>query len=64
VQPHIALGAGLQASGHVVTLATLGEFKSSVLEYGLGFDHLRGDFLKAAQASQGKSALKGRGGAV
>ncbi len=64
VQPYIALGAGLQASGHAVTLATLGEFKSSVLEYGLEFDHLRGDFLKAAQTPQGKSALEGRGGAL
>ena len=37
------------------------EFKSSVLEYGLQYEVLRGDFLKAAQAADGKSALEGRG---
>jgi sterol 3beta-glucosyltransferase len=61
VQPYIALGIGLKRAGFEVTLATLEEFKETVLEYGLQYDTLRGDFLKAAQAVDGKSALEGRG---
>jgi len=54
VQPYIALGVGLKAVGHQVTIATLDEFKSSVIEYGLQHDTLRGDFLKAAQSPEGR----------
>lgn len=61
VQPYIALGLGLRAAGHTVTVATLMEFRSLVLEYGLEYDALRGDFLKAAQTTEGKSAIEGRG---
>jgi sterol 3beta-glucosyltransferase len=61
VQPYIALGIGLKKAGFAVTLATLEEFKEKVLECGLHYDALRGDFLKAAQAVDGKSALEGRG---
>jgi sterol 3beta-glucosyltransferase len=60
VQPYIALGVGLKATGHEVTVATLAEFRSLVLEYGLQHATLRGDFLKAAQSAEGKSALAGR----
>ena len=38
VQPYIALGLGLKAGGHEVTIATLGEFRSLVLDYGLQHD--------------------------
>jgi sterol 3beta-glucosyltransferase len=60
VQPYIALGRGLKAAGHEVTVATLVEFKSLVREYGLQHDTLRGDFLKAAQTTEGKAAVEGR----
>jgi sterol 3beta-glucosyltransferase len=61
VQPYIALGVGLKAAGQDVTLATLMEFKSLILDHGLQHDGLRGDFLKAAQSAEGKSAVEGRG---
>lgn len=61
VQPYIALGVGLKSAGHEVTVATLAEFKSLVVEHGLQHDNLRGDFLKAAQAAESQSAVKGRG---
>lgn len=61
VQPYVALGLGLKSAGHEVTIATLVEFKSSVIEHGLQHDTLRGDFLKAAQTAEGKSAVEGRG---
>lgn len=54
VQPYIALGAGLKASGHEVTVATLDEFKPLVTRHGLAHDTLRGDFLKAAQSPEGR----------
>jgi sterol 3beta-glucosyltransferase len=60
VQPYLALGLGLKAAGYAITIATLAEFKALVLDYGLQHDTLRGDFLKAAQAAEGKSALEGR----
>ncbi len=49
VQPFVALGLGLRAAGHEVTIATLAEFKALVEGYGLQHDTLRGDYLKAAQ---------------
>lgn len=60
VQPYIALGLGLKAVGHEVTIATLGEFESLVKEYGMQYASLRGDFLKAAQEAQSNSSTKQR----
>lgn len=54
VQPYIALGLGLKAAGHEVTIATLGEFNPLVNQYGLLHDSLRGDFLKVARSTIGK----------
>ena len=54
VQPYIALGLGLKAAGHEVTISTLNEFKSLVHQYGLFHDSLRGDFLKVAQSTIGE----------
>ncbi len=53
VQPFIALGVGLKAAGHTVLVATLEEFKPSVVGYGLQHETLRGDYLKAAQSTIG-----------
>ncbi len=64
VQPYVALGLGLKAAGYEVTIATLAEFKPLVMDYGLQHDALRGDFLKAAQTAEGKSALEGRGNPI
>jgi hypothetical protein len=54
VQPYLAFGLGLQASGHTVTVATVSEFEPLVGEHGLRFARLRGDFLKAAQSPEGR----------
>lgn len=54
VQPYLALGRGLLASGHEVTVATLDEFKTLTTEHGLHHETLRGDFLKAAQSAEGR----------
>lgn len=54
VQLYIALGLGLKAAGHEVTISTLDEFKLLVNQYGLLHDSLRGDFLKVAQSTIGQ----------
>ncbi len=61
VQPYVALGAGLQAAGHSVTLATLEAFAPVVAARGLGFRPLRGEFLELLQTPQGKAAVAGKG---
>ena len=60
VQPYIALGLGLQGSGHEVTLATLVEFESFVKAHGILYAPLRGDFIKAAQEAKAGSSKRGR----
>jgi len=58
VQPYVALGLGLKAKGHEVTIATLAEFGSMIAEHGLQHDVLRGDYLGAAQNSNVKNPFK------
>jgi sterol 3beta-glucosyltransferase len=62
VQPYIALGRGLQAAGHRVTLATNSTFADFVAEHGLAYAPLRADYLELAQTSAGRQALNGGGG--
>jgi sterol 3beta-glucosyltransferase len=52
VVPYVALGLGLRAKGHDVTIATLSEFQSFVTEHGLQHASLRGDYLAAAKTPQ------------
>ena len=58
VQPYIALGLGLKAKGHNVTIATLAEFESQIVGYELKHDALRGDFIGAAQNAKTINPLK------
>jgi UDP:flavonoid glycosyltransferase YjiC (YdhE family) len=50
VLPYIALGRGLQAAGHEVTIATLAQFNTLIIENGLRHAALRGAYLEAAQS--------------
>jgi sterol 3beta-glucosyltransferase len=61
VQPYVALGAGLQAAGHRVTLATLKAFAPLAAARGLDFKPLEGEFLELLQTPQGKAAVAGKG---
>ncbi|HMQ33614.1 MAG TPA: glycosyltransferase [Chloroflexaceae bacterium] len=61
VQPYVALGAGLRAAGHSVTLATMEAFAPLAAERGLGFAPVRGEFLELIQTPEGKAALAGKG---
>jgi sterol 3beta-glucosyltransferase len=61
VQPYVALGAGLQAAGHTVILATLEAFAPLAAQHDLGFRPLRGEFLELLQTAEGKAAIVGKG---
>ena len=61
VHPYVALGVGLQAAGHTVTLATLAAFASVAAEHGLSFQPLHGEFLELLQTAEGKAAIVGKG---
>ena len=49
VQPYIALGRGLQKSGHQVQIATDGTFKGFIEASGLGFAEVKADPRRALQ---------------
>ncbi len=61
VQPFVALGEGLQAAGHRVTLATGQGFGGLVERWGLRYAPLRADYLELAQSTEGKAAMAGKG---
>ena len=61
VQPYVALGAGFQAAGHRVRLATHEDFKSLIDAHGLEFAALPGDPRALLQTAEGHQLL-GSGG--
>ncbi|MBX3082761.1 MAG: glycosyltransferase family 1 protein [Anaerolineae bacterium] len=61
IQPFVALGHGLRAAGHQVTVAAPALFENFVREYGLRFAPLNDDLLKLKDTAAGKDALEGKG---
>lgn len=45
VQPYVALGKGLQAVGHTVTVATSSSFEPFITDHGLNYGYLSNDLL-------------------
>ena len=60
--PILALGKGLQASGHTVTIATQRIFQNTVLEMGLNFALLSGNHQAFLQSDEGKRFILGKYG--
>ncbi|MDG4770207.1 glycosyltransferase [Solwaraspora sp. WMMD792] len=58
VQPYLALGTGLQAAGHDVTLATCARFRSFVTDHGLVYGHLGDDILQLLDSAAGRAAME------
>ncbi|WP_188527609.1 glycosyltransferase [Sinisalibacter lacisalsi] len=58
VQPYLALGRGLQARGHAVTIATAGRFEGFVTSHGLGFAPLSDEMLAVLDTPQGREMLE------
>lgn len=64
VQPHVALGLGLQAAGFDVTVATHEPFRSFVESHGLGFSPLPGDPRAVLETAEAQEMLRSGTGLV
>jgi sterol 3beta-glucosyltransferase len=58
VQPYVALGKGLQESGHQVTIATSVRFREFVGEQGLQYGYMNDDMLAILDTDQGRDLLE------
>jgi sterol 3beta-glucosyltransferase len=58
VQPIVALGKGLAARGHRVTVATHADHESFVTEHGLGFRPIGGSFQALVESDLGRAWLE------
>lgn len=58
VQPYVALGKGLQAAGHDVTVATSARFADFVTAHGLAFGALSDDLLVLMDSAEGRTAME------
>jgi len=58
VQPYVALGAGLQKSGHVVTVATHSNFEDLVNSEGLEFSLVEGNVQDILNSEKGHAWLE------
>ena len=63
VQPYVALGRALTASGHEVTICTCAHFEPFVREYGLNYAYVNNDFIDFMQTPEGKIILGNAGNA-
>ena len=64
VQPFVALGAGLKAAGHEVTLVTGRGLEATVSDRGLRYVALDVDLLELVQSQEGRAALRSPRGAL
>ncbi|WP_199757505.1 glycosyltransferase [Micromonospora sp. Llam0] len=58
VQPYLALGTGLRAAGHDVTLATCARFRSFVTDHGVAYGHLGDEILQLLDSAAGRAAME------
>ncbi len=58
VQPYVALGKGLKAAGHEVTVATCSRFQGFIEDHGLHYGHISDDILKLIDSDQGKALME------
>jgi len=64
VQPFVALGKGLAATGHNVSLATSERFRTFVEAHGLSYAYMNDDLLSILDTPQGKSLIERSGSIV
>lgn len=64
VQPHLALGLGLQAAGFEVTVSTHEPFRSFVESHGIGFAPLPGDPRAVLETPEAQEMLRSGTGLV
>lgn len=61
VQPYVALGKGLQAAGHRVTLCASSNFAPFVTAHGLEYGYMNDDFIKLIDSASGRDAIESGG---
>jgi sterol 3beta-glucosyltransferase len=62
VQPYVALGKGLKAAGHDVTLSTAHTFETFVTENGLRYAYMTDELIRLMDTAEGKGAMEGKRG--
>lgn len=61
VQPYVALGRGLVAAGHAVTIGTCARFREFVEEHGLNYAFMNDDLLEFMHSDDGKKVMENAG---
>ncbi|QDV22562.1 glycosyltransferase [Aureliella helgolandensis] len=61
VQPYVALGKGLLAAGHCVTLCTCAKFESFITDHGLNYASMNDDLIDFMHSDDGKIAMENTG---
>jgi sterol 3beta-glucosyltransferase len=62
VQPYVALGKGLKAAGHDVTVATSASFESFISEHGLRYGYMNNQLMALMETTEGRAAMEDMGG--
>lgn len=58
VQPYVALGKGLKAAGHEVTVCTSASFEAFITDNGLRYGYMTDDFMKLIDSDAGREAME------
>ncbi len=61
VQPFVALGKGLKAKGHEVTLCTCSRFEPFITEHGLNYGYMNDNLLKLLDSEVGREVIESSG---
>lgn len=61
VQPYLAVGKGLKASGHEVTVCTSESFEPFVVAHGLDYAHMNDELIEFIHSDDGKIAMERSG---
>lgn len=64
VQPYVALGRGLQAAGHTVTVCTSSTFESFITEHGLRYGYMNDALMKLLDTAEGRDAIENSSGTL
>ncbi|MGF1521839.1 MAG: glycosyltransferase [Leptolyngbyaceae cyanobacterium] len=58
VQPYVALGKGLKAVGHTVTLCTSSRFESFITAHELNYGYMNDEMLQFMDSAQGREVME------
>lgn len=64
VQPYVALGKGLQAAGHVVTVTTSASFEPFITGHGLHYGYLNNELMDLMDSAEGREAMENAIGVI